>query len=37
MSSDYGKPEYWNERYAASEGESFDWYRSYNEVSYNQA
>lgn len=30
--SDYGRPGYWDERYAAAEGASFDWYRSYSEV-----
>jgi hypothetical protein len=31
--SDYGKIEYWNSRYSATEGEAFDWYKSYDEVS----
>ena len=30
--SDYGKQEYWNERYASTDGESFDWYKPYSEV-----
>jgi len=27
---DYGSPGYWNERYAVSDGQVFDWYQDYS-------
>lgn len=27
---DYGNPSYWDERYAADDSASFDWYQSYD-------